>query len=101
MEKIRSGKSFIDEPLTENFKWINSVKEIINFIPSSSETYNINFNGCITSFEYEYNKKISEKDRFEKFVFDFFEISNGGHQVILCWKETEVIVIVFYTRKYR
>lgn len=101
MEKMRSEKQFINESLYQKFKWINSVKRVNNFIPSSSETYVITFNEIFTNFEYKYDSKLSEKDKFEKFVFDFFEISNGGYQVIVCWKETEVIVIVFYTRKYR
>ena len=101
MENMRNKRDFINEPLCSNFKWINSVKEMINFIPSSSETYIITFNEILTNFEYKYGKNVSEKERFEKFIFDFFGISNGGHQVILCWKETELIVVVFYTRKYR
>lgn len=95
MEKNRQKKYLIFENLEEKFNWINNIKSMQNFIPTAKETYYIDFKSRLENFEYQNTSKKSEISRFEKFILDFFEVSKGRSQAILCWRETEVIIIIF------
>lgn len=95
MGKLRHEKYFINENLEKHFKWIYSQKRISNFIPSAIETWQSNFTESLEEFVYQYNRRKSERQRFEEFIFNFFEVSKGKQQVIFCWRETEVLFIIF------
>jgi len=85
MRKMRHEKR-IYEGIDKKFTWIKSIRLRGNFIPSSDETYHIELWRGISQ---------AERENFEKFVLDFYEVKKGRAQVILFWRENGLIFVVF------
>ena len=86
MRKARHIKYFLQEDLSKRFRWITAIRPY-KCVPGSTESY-------IGSFY----KKLSDSERedFEKFARDFFEVHpHGKHQVVCCWQESGFVLIVF------
>ena len=87
MRKARHTKYFLQEDLSKHFRWLKAIKQTFSFFPSSTETYRGSFYKNLNDFQ---------RQEFEKFAQDFFETTpHGKHQVICCWQETSLVLIVF------
>lgn len=72
--------------ITEEFKWIKSIISYENPFPFFCKTYSIDFRHYLSS---------DDRNMFEKFLSEFYDVKKGQHQFICCWQELGMTVIVF------
>ena len=87
MRKARHIKHFLQEDLSKRFRWITTLRPYYCSVPGSTEVYQGSFYKKLTA---------SEREDFEKYARDFFEVHpHGKHQVVCCWQESSFVLIVF------
>ena len=94
MEQIRSNNELINAKLKEEFKWIKDIHKVKNFFPACKETYELSFEHKQPKMENCWNET-NQRKKLEDYILQFYDTVSRKHQVILCWRETGVIVIVF------
>lgn len=87
MRKARHIKHFLQEDLSKRFRWIDVIQPSYNLVQGCKEMYRGSFHKKLTN---------SEREDFERFARDFFEVHpHGKHQVVCCWQESGFVLIVF------
>lgn len=87
MAKSRYGMIDLREmPLNKTFEWIRTVKSCLNPFPLFCESYRLSFRRYLSFYD---------RKKFEEFLSELYETKKGQNQVICCWQELGMSVIIF------
>ena len=89
MKEKKNNKKTAEFAIPLSFTWAHSCRKFSSFVPCFDIGWEILFENNSTVSE-----NIAERKKFEKFVYDFFDVKTGSRQIIFNWSTNNLKFIV-------